>query len=131
MCHSIEIDKDRKLAHITASEDVDVLELKEIFTEIIEHEHWQAGFNILCDYREIENFDVSTEDIDKITRWQKSIDDQIGDGRCAVVASKDSVYGMSRMWEILSSELSQQIGVFRKFDDAVSWLEYSVFNKDL
>ena len=128
MCHSIEIDKDKKLAHVTASESVDVLELKEIFTEIIGHENWQAGFNMLCDYREIENFDVSTKDIDIITQWQKSIDTQIGNGRCAVVASKDDVYGMNRMWEILSSDLSYQISVFRNFDDAVSWLEYSVFN---
>ena len=95
MCHSIKIDKDKKMAHITASETVDILELKEIFTEIIGHENWQAGFNLLCDYREIENFDISTKDIDDITQWQISIDTQIGDGRCAVVATKDDVFGMT------------------------------------
>ena len=131
MCHSIEIDRNKKMAHITASERVDLPELQEIFTEIIEHEYWQAGFNMLCDYREIEEFDVSTRDIDTITQWQMSIDDRIGDGRCAVVTDQDEIYGMSRMWEILSSDLSHQMGVFRKIDDAISWLEYSVFNKNL
>jgi len=38
------------------------------------------------------------------------------------VASKDSVFGMNRMWEILSSERSQQICVFRQINDAVLWL---------
>jgi hypothetical protein len=77
---------------------------------------------MLCDCSNIENFDVSTKDIDDITEWQVSIDELIGDGRCAVIASKDSVYGMSRMWEILSSERSQQICVFRQMNDAITWL---------
>ena len=81
---------------------------------------------MLCDYSNIENFDVSTKDIDDITEWQVSIDKLIGDGRCAVIASNDSVYGMSRMWEILSSERSQQICVFRQMNDAVTWLGYTV-----
>lgn len=124
MCHSIRIDKDRRLAQIRAKGMVNVLELQDIFLEMVAHEEWQAGFNILFDYREIENFDISSKDIDDITEWQASIDALIGDGRCAVVASRDFVYGMSRMWEILSSERSQQICVFRQINDAVAWLGY-------
>jgi hypothetical protein len=122
MCHRIKIDKDIKLAQIRARGRVNVLELKDIFLETVEHEDWQAGFNMLCDYSNIENFDVSTKDIDDITEWQVSIDKLISDGRCAVIASKDSVYGMSRMWEISSSERSQQICVFRQMNDAINWL---------
>jgi len=122
MCHSIKIDKDRKLALIYARGSVNVLELRDIFQEIVSHEDWQAGFNMLCDYRKIENFDVSSQDIDDITEWQASIDSLIGSGRCAVVASKDAVFGMNRMWEMLSSERSQQICVFRQLEAAYSWL---------
>jgi len=89
MCHRIKIDKDIKLAQIRARGRVNVLELKDIFLETVEHEDWQVGFNMLCDYNNIENFDVSTKDIDDITEWQVSIDKLIGDGRCAVIASKD------------------------------------------
>ena len=71
----------------------------------------------------IEDFNVTAKDIDDITEWQGSIDALIGDGRCAVVACKDSVYGMSRMWEIISSERSQHIYVFRQINDAVTWLD--------
>ena len=122
MCHSIKIDKDRRLARITAGGRVNVLELKEIFMETVGHEDWQADFNMLCDYSRIENFDVTSQDIDDLTEWQTSIDALIGNGRCAVVASKDSVFGMNRMWEIFSSERSQQICVFRQINDAVLWL---------
>ena len=126
MCHNIEIDKDWKLAYITASCRVDARELKEIFIETVSHEDWQAGFNILCDYSRIENFEVTYQDIDDISEWQTSIDDLMGKGRCAVVASKDFVYGMTRMWEILSSNRLQQICVFRQIKDAVMWLSCPV-----
>ena len=122
MCHSIRIDRERKLAEITASGTVDFSELKEIFMEIVGHEDWQAGFNMLCDYRKIDNLEVTSQDIDTITEWQTAMDSLIGNGKCAVVASKDSVYGMSRMWEILSSDRSQRICVFRRLNDAVLWL---------
>ena len=122
MCHSIKIDKYGRMAQITARGSVDVLELKEIFLEIVGHRDWQAGFNMLCDYRGIVDFAVTTRDIDNINEWQASIDAVIGDGKCAVVACKDLVYGMSRMWELISSERSQQIRVFRQMKDAVIWL---------
>ena len=125
MCHIIKIDKERKLAKIAASGRINVIELKDIFLEIVEHEDWQAGFSMLCDYSGIENFDVTTKDIDDITEWQTSIDALIGDGRCAVIACKDSVFGMSRMWEMMSSERSQQICVFRQINDAVTWLGHT------
>ena len=122
MCHSIKIDKYGRMAQITARGSVNVLELKEIFLEIVGHRDWQAGFKMLCDYRGIVDFAVTTRDIDNINEWQASIDAVIGDGKCAVVACKDLVYGMSRMWELISSERSQQIRVFRQMKDAVIWL---------
>ena len=126
MCHNIKIDKEKKLARITARGSLNAFDLKDIFLETVEHEDWQSGFNMLCDYSDLEDFDVTTKDIDEITDWQVSIDELIGNGRCAVVASKDSVYGMNRMWEIISSERSQQISVFRQMNDAVTWLSDTV-----
>ena len=122
MCHLISIDSEQKLARVIARGKVNVLELKDIYSELIKHRDWQAGFDILCDYRGIDDFDVSTQDIDEIAEWQISIDNMIGNGKCAVVASRDSVFGMSRMWEMISAERSQHICVFRELEDAESWL---------
>lgn len=122
MCHLISIDSEQKLARVIARGKVNVLELKDIYSELIKHRDWQAGFDILCDYRSIEDFDVSSRDIDEIAEWQTSIDSMIGNGKCAVVASRDSVFGMSRMWEMISAKRSQHICVFREMDDAMSWL---------
>jgi len=126
MCYWLRIRKDRELAQISAYGRVNILELKEIFLETVRHEDWRAGFNMLCDYRKIEKFDVTSKEIDEMTEWQASIDTLIGSGRCAVVATRDFVFGMNRMWELLSADRPQQIKVFRKVREAVSWLFYPV-----
>jgi len=122
MCHSIKIDKDRRMAQVKAWGKVTSHEFKNIFIETVKHKDWDAGFSMLCDYDEILNFDVTTHDIYKIIEWQESIDAMIGDGRCAVIASWDLVYGMSRVWQTLSSGRSQKICVFRRMNDALTWL---------
>jgi len=126
MCYRIKINKNRKLAKVSAYGNVNVLELKEIFHETVRHKDWEAGFDMLCDYRKIEKFPVTSGDINDMTEWQTSIDALIGQGKCAVVASRDFVFGMNRMWEILSADRSQQVRVFRKIKEAVSWLFYSI-----
>lgn len=122
MCHSIKIDKDRRMAQVKAWGTVTGRELKDIFSEIVEHQDWDAGFSMLCDYNQILNFDITPNDIYYIIEWQESIDAIIGNGRCAVVAGRDFIFGMSRMWQTLSSGRSQQVFVFRQMNDAVTWL---------
>jgi len=122
MCHIIKIDKDLRMAQVKAWGRVTGRELKNIFIETVNHQDWTADFNMLCDYNKILNFDVTPDDIYKIIEWQESIDAMIGDGRCAVIASRDLVYGMSRMWQTLSSGRSQKVCVFRQMNDAVFWL---------
>ena len=113
------------MARIIAYGRVNILELREIFFETVRHTDWQAGYSMLCDYRKIEKFAVTSQDMDDLTEWQRSIDTLIGNGKCAVVATRDFVFGMSRMWELLSTDRSQQIKVFRKVNDAITWLLYS------
>jgi hypothetical protein len=126
MCYRIKIKKDKKMAQISAYGNVNILELREIFFETVRHAEWQTDFDMLCDYRNIEHLAITSQDIDDLTEWQRSIDTLIGNGRCAVVATKDFVFGMSRMWELLSTDRSQQIKVFRKIKDAIMWLLYPV-----
>jgi hypothetical protein len=122
MCHSINLDKNRRLVQVTAWGMVNRDELIEIFIEAVKHQDWNAGFNMLCDFNKILNFDVTSDDIYKIIEWQESVDAMIGDGKCAFIAGSDLVYGMSRMWQTLSSGRSQKVGVFRQMNDAIIWL---------
>ena len=42
--------------------------------------------------------------------------------RLAIVASQDEVFGMARMYEMLSTDNSSPVGVFRTYAEAVAWL---------
>jgi hypothetical protein len=41
---------------------------------------------------------------------------------CAVVATRDAMFGMMRMFEVLASDYFTVIRVFRKMDEASGWL---------
>ena len=43
-------------------------------------------------------------------------------GRCAVVVSRDSQFGMARMGAVYSEQVGVEANVFRSEDEAVAWL---------
>ena len=43
--------------------------------------------------------------------------------RRALVVTNDLVFGMARMYQILSDESPDEFEIFRKLDDALLWLE--------
>jgi len=43
-------------------------------------------------------------------------------GFCAVVATRDIVYGIARMFEVYAGRYFQEVMVFREVDTAESWL---------
>jgi len=43
-------------------------------------------------------------------------------GRCAIVAPSDVIYGVSRMFEMISEAYFSGLRVFRSYDEAEAWL---------
>ncbi len=78
--------------------------------------------NILCDYREVTELDVNSEDVNRIVAQDKRQEPLFDKSKCAVVTTDDLVYGMSRMWEILSDDTRLTTEVFRDINDALKWL---------
>lgn len=50
-------------------------------------------------------------------------------GMVAMVATRDSVYGMFRMWEMQREGLGYAVRVFRAFDEAIAWLSHGAARK--
>ena len=80
---------------------------------------WTNGFNILLDYREISELSVKTEDINKLVDQDKTNKHLFDKSKCAIVAGSDLVFGVSRMWEILSEDKKNAKMVFRNIEDAL------------
>ena len=84
---------------------------------------WVNGFNILCDYREITEFNLSNEDIQKVATQDKAHEPIFDKSKCAIVTTSDLVFGLSRMWEIFSHNTNLTTMVFRDIHEAIGWLK--------
>ena len=85
----------------------------------------------LIDYSKITQFEVSTSEVEIIASQDRKASEYIPDGVVAVVAKKDLVFGINRMWEIIveNTGLQWEIMVFRDRDDAEAWIKEKVKEK--
>jgi len=117
---------DKKIAYIKASGKVNADEIMIEGARMFAETDWENGFNILCDYREITEFDLSNEDIKKIANQDKVHEPIFDKSKCAVVATSKLIFGLSRMWEIFSEDTSLTTMVFRDIREAIDWLEMDI-----
>ena len=87
----------------------------------------------LHDLSRVERFEVGGDDFRQIVTGLRQDPQRIRDARLAIIAPRDHVYGMYRMFELLSEhappveELRRQghapeVRVFRQQDEAREWL---------
>ncbi len=82
------------------------------------------------DFRLVEKVDISSTDVraagERDIRTSKLNPNLI----TAVVAEKDIVFGLSRMWQVYSDHPSAITSVFRSMDEAEHWIEEQIKLKD-
>ncbi len=76
----------------------------------------------LCDFRQITNFEVSSDDVRRIANQDNVAATQNPDITMAIVANRRIVYGMARMWQAYTDEASFNSHVFRTMVEARAWL---------
>jgi hypothetical protein len=79
----------------------------------------------LIDFSNITQYEVSTPEVEIIASQDKKASEYIPNAVVAVVAKKDFVFGMSRMWEIIvkNTGLHWEIMVFRDREEAEAWIK--------
>ena len=80
---------------------------------------FQPGYNQLVDLLDITKIILSVADMHVIARRTAIFNEQ---SRRAIIARKDAVYGMARMYQMLRDEGPEEIMVFRDMPDARRWL---------
>lgn len=84
---------------------------------------YQVGFDELADYSGITESKVASEDVrDLIESVSVGLDAHGPRWRIAIAAPSDVAYGLSRMFEMLRSESSEEVHVFRSLDEACAFL---------
>jgi hypothetical protein len=85
---------------------------------LIADPRFARNFHQLIDLRDVTNVQFTASTVEELVRLNP-----FGAGaRRAVVITSDVVFGMARMYQILSDESPDELQIFRKMDDALQWL---------
>lgn len=77
----------------------------------------------LVDMRRADSMDISGEALGVINRLTRDrLERRPEPLQTAVLAPNDLAFGIARMYGAYASEGAEQVGVFRKFDEAMAWL---------
>lgn len=116
------VDERRGLVEVVLAGEVTESELSAAFDRYFS-ESWSALPLGLLDLRDLAATDVSAALIHKAaSRAQNDVDPRLDSGRFAIIAPRDFLFGMARMYEILRSDSPVEVRVFRDRPEAVQWL---------
>jgi len=97
-------------------------EVKKTFAVLTNSTQFPADANTLWDLRELD-FTQVDHDMEKQLITMREQHPERGEARIAFVVSNDLGFGMMRRYEMLSTNLPQQICVFKDFGEAEAWLQ--------
>jgi len=83
------------------------------------------GMNEFIDLTEVEVYDVDAQGMRRVVVEDQSVSKTVGINKCALFSDSDYIFGMSRMYQMLSAEDGIEIQAFRSRDDAAAWLGLS------
>jgi len=63
-----------------------------------------------------------TAQLQEVAQFVKRLKAKLEWGACAIVASRDALFGMSRIFEVFAESLFHRICVFRERKEAQQWL---------
>ena len=98
--------------------DADILALKE---RLIRDPDFTDGMDELADVSAIERLDVSSYGVELMVAHDRR-NGTLRRRRLAIVVPSDRVFGLARMYQLMSGEQDRNVGVFRSFPDAQAWL---------
>ena len=119
---SYRIDPARNLIFTTASgilTDDDILELKRRLTADPE---FNADMRELSDVRAVTDLRVTTQGVRRMVALDSMHSSRLDGYRLAIVAGEDAIFGMARMYQMLTEDNVPHVAVFRDPDTATRWL---------
>lgn len=116
-----EVDTAQRLRKAIFKGEITEAALFHSYTQLLSQPDYDPTLNDLVDLREVERLEVSSRGIRQLVELFAQPESQSAN-KLAIVAPESHIFGMARMYEILSSDTSEQIQVFRDLRDAENWL---------
>lgn len=90
----------------------------------IEHMNFKPGYSVLVDCSEVSS-GISFDDIVLIVERRSELHREIGPEKIAIVAKKDVVFGLARVFGSMIEQKNIEANVFRDEEKALQWLGLS------
>jgi hypothetical protein len=99
-------------------------EYNQMMEEITSSEEYPPDVNTIWDMRELDINDADESIFRSFINIRKKTDKKRGNTKLSIVVADDLSFGVSRMYQTLSeiSELSQEMKIFRKIEEARNWV---------
>lgn len=117
-----EFDRDRLVVHALLRGEVSDEEAVGWFEDLVGELQGLRAVRGLVDTRPLEVLSVTRAGINRLITLADENDDIFAVSRWAVVADRDAVYGMARMYELLRERASYEVRVFRSLEDGTAWV---------
>ncbi len=86
-------------------------------------EFFQPGIKALWDFHELDDFNISTDDMKRFVYYLQSVISNRDDHfRVAMLVNKDVAYGLSRMFQMYCNVDMVETKVFNRIEEAENWL---------
>ena len=122
MSTDIHYDREKNILHIVVHDVITVDEFGDILEKITRAEEYAPDVPALWDLSAVDASKADTSIIEKLITVRERYPER-GKTKLAMVASSALAFGLSRMYEALSADLPQTIGVFRDRVEAEQWLQ--------
>jgi hypothetical protein len=115
------IDAARRLIHTTCSRPLTFTEVIEHFRTLKEDPACTGHLDVLLDVSEADSLPVSSQ-LGPISAELDAVRAKVQFGVCAIIATRDAMFGMMRIFEVVAGPYFRAIRVFRGAAEAQAWL---------
>jgi hypothetical protein len=110
---------------VTCTGTVTDMEFIEHRKELEADQRLQVGYQLLVDLRKVAAIDISVDTFKMDAKNVKS-SPRHSHSRIAIVAPKEAVFGLARIYQVLNEEGPRKVMVFHTMAEAEQWLGVSV-----
>jgi hypothetical protein len=116
-----QIDAARRLIHTICSRPLTFNEVIEHFRTLNEDPACTGHLDVLLDVSEADTLPVSSQ-LGPVVAELGAVRAKVEFGICAIIATRDAMFGMMRMFEVSAGSYFRAIRVFRVATEAQAWL---------
>ena len=122
MTVTYQLDQAKRRIHTRCVGAVTLDEVLQHFADLVRDPDCPARLDVLLDLSEITSLPTSSQ-LTAVTTEIARVRPRVQFDGCAIIASRDALFGMARMFEVFAENHFGATRVFRTVDEGTRWLD--------